>query len=254
MPDLPPEQLARQQIDGQLVACGWLVQDFKAVDFSAGRGVALREVTLKSGPCDYLLLVDRIPVGVVEAKKTGATLSGVAEQSARYASSVPDFLAAGQTGPLPFLYESTGVETFFRDQRDPDARSRQVFSFHRPETLAAWAGVPLKTLLQRALFLAGRDEDTLTTLAARLARLDRELEPAQSQQIAAASGGNTPATLAGALLRASILTPSPSTPLAAPEPKRKRSRPRDSKPPARNSSQRPAPPSTSPRFERRWKP
>jgi type I restriction enzyme R subunit len=62
--------------------------------------------------------------------------------------------------------------------------------------------VPLKTLLQRVLFPGGRDEDTLTTLAARLARLDRELEPAQRQQIITASGGHTPATLAGALLRA----------------------------------------------------
>ena len=62
--------------------------------------------------------------------------------------------------------------------------------------------VPLKTLLQRVIFPGGRDEDTLTTLAARLARLDRELEPAQRQQIAAVSGGQSPATLAGALLRA----------------------------------------------------
>ncbi|MEZ0217539.1 MAG: DEAD/DEAH box helicase family protein, partial [Rariglobus sp.] len=129
---------ARQQIDAQLVAAGWIIQDYKAVDFSAGRGVALREVPLKTGPCDYLLLVDRHAVGVIEAKKVGTTLSAVAEQSARYGSSLPDFLAAGLTGPLPFLYESTGVETFFRDTRDPAPRSRRVFSFHRPETLAAW--------------------------------------------------------------------------------------------------------------------
>jgi type I restriction enzyme R subunit len=62
--------------------------------------------------------------------------------------------------------------------------------------------VPLKTLLQRVLFPGGRDEDTLTTLAARLARLDRELDSDQRRQIADASGGHTPATLAGALLRA----------------------------------------------------
>src|SRR6266571_1576956 len=42
------------------------------------------------------------------------------------------------SGPLSFGYESTGVETYFRDDRDPDARSRLVFSFHRPETLEAW--------------------------------------------------------------------------------------------------------------------
>jgi type I restriction enzyme R subunit len=37
--------------------------------------------------------------------------------------------------PLPFLYEATGVITRFTDQRDPKPRSREVFSFHRPETL-----------------------------------------------------------------------------------------------------------------------
>ena len=139
MQNLNPEQVARQQIDSQLLACGWIVQDYKNIDFSAARGIAVREVPLKTGPCDYLLLVDRKALGVVEAKKVGTTLSTVADQSLRYASSLPDLLAAGANGPLPFLYESTGVETFFRDSRDPNSRSRTVFAFHRPETLAEWA-------------------------------------------------------------------------------------------------------------------
>jgi type I restriction enzyme R subunit len=142
MPDLTPEQRARSEIDAQLVAAGWIIQDYKAVDFSAGRGIALREVPLKTGPCDYLLLVDRQVVGVIEAKKEGTTLSSVADQSARYANSLPDFLAHGVTGTLPFLYESTGIETFFRDERDPSPRSRRVFTFHRPETLAKWVSEP----------------------------------------------------------------------------------------------------------------
>jgi len=66
-----PEQLARQQIDAQLAASGWLVQDYKQFNPTAGRGIALREVPLKSGTCDYLLLVDRKAVGVTEAKKVG---------------------------------------------------------------------------------------------------------------------------------------------------------------------------------------
>lgn len=103
---MTPEAQARQQIDAMLIASGWVVQDFKAVDFSAGRGIALREVPLKTGPCDYLLLVDRKAIGVVEAKKEGTTLSAVAEQSTRYATSLPDFLAVGLTGSLPFLYEA----------------------------------------------------------------------------------------------------------------------------------------------------
>ena len=139
MSDMTPEQRARDQIDAQLLAAGWTIQNYKAVDFSEGRGIALREVPLKTGPCDYLLLVDRHTVGVIEAKKEGTTLSSVADQSARYANSLPDFLAHGITGTLPFLYESTGVETFFRDERDPSPRSRRVFTFHRPETLAEWA-------------------------------------------------------------------------------------------------------------------
>jgi len=142
MPDLSPEKRARQQIDAQLTACGWVVQDYKAVEFSAGRGIALREVPLTTGPCDYLLLVDRKACGVIEAKKEGTTLSTVAEQSARYANSLPAFLKDGNEGALPFLYESTGVETFFRDERDPAPRSRRIFTFHRPETLGEWAAEP----------------------------------------------------------------------------------------------------------------
>ena len=125
-----------------LTQAGWTLQDYKAVDLSAARGIAVREVPLKSGRCDYLLLVDRKPIGVVEAKKEGTTLSTVAFQSGFYAVNLPDFLAALTPGQLHFLYESTGVETFFRDERDPHSRSRQVFSFHRPETLAEWMSEP----------------------------------------------------------------------------------------------------------------
>jgi type I restriction enzyme R subunit len=139
---MTPEQQARQQIDAKLVAAGWIIQDYKAFNPSAGRGIALREVPLKSGRCDYLLLVDRQALGVVEAKKEGTTLSMVAEQSGHYSASLPDFIQAIAPGSLPFLYESTGVETFFRDERDPDPRSRSVFSFHRPETLAEWLTQP----------------------------------------------------------------------------------------------------------------
>jgi type I restriction enzyme R subunit len=90
-----PEQQARQTIDALLAAAGWSVQDYKAYDPPASRGIAVREVPLKSGRCDYLLLVNRRPVGVVEAKKIGVSLSTVAEQSAFHTANLPDFLAAG---------------------------------------------------------------------------------------------------------------------------------------------------------------
>lgn len=142
MTNQTPEQKARNQIDSQLVACGWIVQDYKQFNPSAGRGIALRETPLKSGTCDYLLLVDRKAVGVIEAKKEGTLLSVVAEQSGHYAENLPEFINSVTPGMLPFLYESTGVETFFRDERDPEPRSRRLFSFHRPETLAALVAEP----------------------------------------------------------------------------------------------------------------
>ncbi|MBI2292078.1 MAG: restriction endonuclease subunit R, partial [Betaproteobacteria bacterium] len=135
---MTPEQQARQQIDAQLVACGWVIQDYTQFNPAAAHGIALREVPLKSGQCDYLLLVDRKPVGVIEAKKEGTLLSGVAEQTAHYAVNLPAFFKVTRD-ELPFLYESTGVETFFRSTLDPEPRSRHVFAFHKPESLMEWA-------------------------------------------------------------------------------------------------------------------
>jgi type I restriction enzyme R subunit len=134
-----PEQLARQAIDRLLSAAGWAVQDVKAADIHAALGVALREFPLNHGhgQADYLLYVDGKAAGVVEAKKQGATLKGVEAQSAKYSQGLPVTLPAWAR-PLPFLYESTGVETQFTNGLDPEPRSRPTFAFHRPEQLAGW--------------------------------------------------------------------------------------------------------------------
>jgi type I site-specific restriction endonuclease len=47
---------------------------------------------------------------VIEAKKEGATLTGLEVQSGRYAQGLPTSLPALRR-PLPFFWESTGVET-----------------------------------------------------------------------------------------------------------------------------------------------
>src|SRR3989441_10116207 len=136
---LTAEAQARVQIDKELGAAGWSVQDAHAVNLAARQGVAVREFILKPphGRVDYLLFVDRQPVGTIEAKPAGTTLTGVEEQSAKYTAGIPDTLAA-PVRPLPFAYEATGVETHFTHTADPEPRSRQLFWFHRPETLARW--------------------------------------------------------------------------------------------------------------------
>ena len=83
-----PKELVREKIDKQLETAGCMVQDFKALNLGAGPGVAVREFQTSSGPADYVLLVDRKAVGVVEAKAEGTTLHGVFEQSARYMACV----------------------------------------------------------------------------------------------------------------------------------------------------------------------
>ncbi len=134
---MTPEEEARENIDRSLAAAGWTVQDLNEINLGASVGVAVREFPLKKGFADYLLFANRQAVGVVEAKKEGMTLSGVAEQTGTYADSMPADIPHVDE-PLPFTYETTGVETFFRDQRDPEPRSRRVFAFHQPRQLQDW--------------------------------------------------------------------------------------------------------------------
>lgn len=133
---LGPEQIARVKIDSLLSEAGWVLQNRDQFNKSAALGVAVGEFSLPAGPCDYLLFIEGKAAGVIEAKKTGVTLSGVAEQSQKYMARLPDHLARWDD-TLRFDYEGTGDETFFRDMRDPKPRSRRLFAFHKPETLLA---------------------------------------------------------------------------------------------------------------------
>ncbi len=132
-----PEQIARDRIDQMLVDADWLVQTKSKVDLSANKGVAVREYQTDVGPADYVLFIDRKPVGIIEAKREeeGHHLTVVEEQSKNYANAKLKYL---NNDPLPFVYESTGVVTRFTDYRDPKPRGRNVFSFHQPGTIANW--------------------------------------------------------------------------------------------------------------------
>ena len=131
---MTPEQKARQQIDRQLEQAGWIVQDYAQIHITAGLGVAVREFPLKTGFADYLLYAHAKAIGSVEAKPEGFGLMGVAEQSTKYSIGLPKSLPNWEV-PLPFAYESTGTECRFTNRKEPDARSRLVFTFHRPEEL-----------------------------------------------------------------------------------------------------------------------
>lgn len=132
-----PEQKARDTIDHMLESAGWKVQSKKKIDLGVRKGVAVREYQTDAGPADYVLFVDRKPVGIIEAKREeeGHKLTVVEDQSEGYAKAKLKYL---NNDPLPFVYESTGILTRFTDYRDPKPRGRHVFSFHKPTTLAEW--------------------------------------------------------------------------------------------------------------------
>lgn len=133
-----PEQIARDHIDKQLIACGWVIQDKDKISLNAALGVVVRYYLTQDGKeTDYVLFIDKKPVGVIEAKREeeGHRLTIVEEQSKEYANSKLKYL---NNDPLPFVYESTGDVTRFTDFRDPKPRSRPVFTFHRPETFRTW--------------------------------------------------------------------------------------------------------------------
>ncbi len=132
-----PEQEARDNIDKQLNAAGWAVQDKDKIDWNESIGIAIRGYQTNVGPTDYVLFVERRPVGIIEAKKEeeGCRITSHELQAEFYANSKLKYL---DNDPLPFVYESTGTITRFTDYRDPKPRSRTAFTFHRPETFNEW--------------------------------------------------------------------------------------------------------------------
>ena len=138
---MTPEEKARRDIDRQLDQCGWLVQDRSEMNISAGPGVAVREFPMITGEADYLLYADGKAIGVVEAKPEGHTLAGV-ETPVGQVRRRP---ARRRPGPPPaaavLLRDAPGAVTQFTNLLEPDARSREVFTFHRPEELLRLVGL-----------------------------------------------------------------------------------------------------------------
>ena len=69
---MTPETKSRIKIDKKLEESGYVVQDFNEFNPAASLGVVVREYPTSSGPVDYLIFVNKIPCGVIEAKKTQA--------------------------------------------------------------------------------------------------------------------------------------------------------------------------------------
>lgn len=185
-----PEQIARDNIDKQLTACGWVIQSVKQINLNAGIGVAVKEYLTDVGPADYVLFVDGKPCGVIEAKREeeGHRMTVHEGQGEDYANAKLKHL---KNEPLPFVYISTGEVTRFTDFTDPKPRAREVFSFHRPETLRDWVKRD-KSLRGRLLDLPALQTDGLRdcqiNAITRLETSFKENRPRALIQMATGSG------------------------------------------------------------------
>lgn len=139
---MTPEAKSREEIDRKLALAGWAVQDLRQLDLSAAPGVAVREYPTDTGPADYVLFVNRVACGVIEAKRdsAGENLTATEAQTERYATA--NLKWRKDNTPLRFLFEATGQIVRFTDNADPAPRSRELFHFFRPQQLAEWLAQP----------------------------------------------------------------------------------------------------------------
>ncbi|RAX54639.1 hypothetical protein CCY99_02430 [Helicobacter sp. 16-1353] len=138
---MTPEQSTRIKIDEMLQNAGFVVQDRAEFNRTASLGVAVREFAMRDGSfADYILFIDGKACGVIEAKKEGISLGGAEIQASNYARNLPKDTKSWAehfniNSDLVFAYESNGNELRFRDFRDINVPSRNLFSFHKPEFL-----------------------------------------------------------------------------------------------------------------------
>ena len=89
-----PEQQARDHIDALLTQTGWLIQNKSSINLAETKGIAVREYQTNVGPADYILLINKKPVGLTEAKheEEGVRLTCQEDQSGDKAKATPSRL------------------------------------------------------------------------------------------------------------------------------------------------------------------
>jgi type I restriction enzyme R subunit len=89
-----PEEIAGDKIHLALINCGWIVQNKKEINLNAATGVAVRECLTDVGLADYVLFVNKKPVGIIDAKReeVAVRLTEHEHQSGEYAAAKLKYL------------------------------------------------------------------------------------------------------------------------------------------------------------------
>lgn len=139
---MKPEEKARVKIDQMFVDAGWKVvdRDFYSPTITAA---AIREGLLEGNhEADYFLFINGKAVGVLEAKREEVNVASdiVCEQTIKYTRYVPQCYQA-YLRPLPFIYQSNGVTTLFRDCREEDSDYEDINRIHTPKEMVKMLGI-----------------------------------------------------------------------------------------------------------------
>ena len=139
---MTPEEKARVKIDQMFEDAGWKVvdRDFYSPTITAA---AIREGLLEGNrEADYFLFINGKAVGVLEAKREEVDVASdiVCEQTIKYTRYVPQCYQA-YLRPLPFIYQSNGVSTLFRDCRIEDSDYEDMNRIHTPKEMVKMLGI-----------------------------------------------------------------------------------------------------------------
>jgi len=139
---MKPEEKARVKIDQMFEDAGWKVvdRDFYSPTITAA---AIREGLLEGNhEADYFLFINGKAVGVLEAKREEVDVASdiVCEQTIKYTRYVPECYQA-YLRPLPFIYQSNGVTTLFRDCRVEDSDYEPMNRIHTPKEMVKMLGI-----------------------------------------------------------------------------------------------------------------
>ncbi len=126
----------KKRIDAALKALGWIVVPYMAgINTSVYRHHAVEEYPTSNGPADYALFVNGALLGILEAKKYGVGAQNVLEQAKRYAKGLAPTIGKWNQYAVPFLFSSSGEQTYFLDVRNGQHISRSLQDFYSPQAL-----------------------------------------------------------------------------------------------------------------------
>lgn len=134
------DELARQQIDRQLVQCGWRVLERNELNLSVTLRISVRGFPMLNSEADYTRYACGKVIGIDGSKTKEYSLKEVDAQSNNCVRVLAPNISAC-VRPLPFVFEPTQALSRFFNLLDANARNRKALpSTDRTKCCALYLG------------------------------------------------------------------------------------------------------------------